>query len=393
MTGQGRQLAAIMYTDIVGYTGMMQYDEPQTVNRLERHREIIDKSVTEHTGKIIQYFGDGSLSLFGSVYEAVLSAIKIQGLLLDESLPLRIGIHVGEVHFINGIAYGDGLNIASRIQSLGLKGAILISKSVYDLIQNQPDIISTHLGTFRLKNVRNPMPVYAILNNGFPIPKKKVINIHHRKSGNKKINSLPRRAFAFFSWFMTLFFFLLFSRGYLKSVLHGNKNNALAILPFININHDPDQDYFCEGITDEIQTQLSDFVKIKFCPETLTLKYKNNLKTIPEIGNDLGVNRILQGSVSRSGNLVRVYVQLIDTKNNRQLWSASFERKEYEIFGLQNEIAGSITQALKTELSGKQQGIGSAGDNPSPIGLYAGITESNAGANHSNGTVPATIAF
>jgi class 3 adenylate cyclase len=177
-----------MYTDIVGYTGMMQKDEPGTLLRLEEHRSNLEKTVGEHLGYVHQYFGDGSLIIFNSVFNAILCSIKIQEHSHRAGIPLRIGMHVGEILIKEGVIFGDGLNIASRIESLGVRGSILISESVYEQIHNQPDIKVKALGRFKLKNVQLPVRIFSVTNNGFPAPEKAQIWMNSKS--NKKCRPL-----------------------------------------------------------------------------------------------------------------------------------------------------------------------------------------------------------
>jgi len=188
MQNQQRHLAAILFTDIVGYTAMMQKDEQKAVSLIKKHRAVIEKSVSDHKGNIIEYFGDGSLSIFSSVTEAMHCALEVQQQLRDEpKVPLRIGLHIGEILLEDGKVMGDGVNLASRIQSLGQAGSILFSKEIFDKIRNHNEFIPEYLGRFELKNVDEPMEIYALANEGLTIPKKEEM------TGRLKQFELPKR--------------------------------------------------------------------------------------------------------------------------------------------------------------------------------------------------------
>ena len=182
----GRKLAAIMFTDIVGYTVMMQKDEEDGLRRVEHHRIILEKYISLHNGKILQYYGDGTLSIFESAYDAVLCAIDIQKELSQEpTVPLRIGIHLGEVVVKQNAIFGDGVNVASRIQALSVSGGILISDSIFRQIRNQTEFKFKGLGEYKLKNVDLPVGIYAISNKGLLIPDKEYID--KKASSSRKL--------------------------------------------------------------------------------------------------------------------------------------------------------------------------------------------------------------
>jgi hypothetical protein len=168
-----RLLAAIMFSDIVGYTTMMQQDEQDGYKKRERYKKVLEKLTTKYQGKIVQYYGDGALSIFGSAVEAARCAIEIQNELIKEpKVPLRIGLHTGDIVYNDDGAYGDGVNIASRVENLSVSGGILISEKVYDELINHTEISTVSLGKFELKNIKNPIKLYAISNKGIAIPVK-----------------------------------------------------------------------------------------------------------------------------------------------------------------------------------------------------------------------------
>jgi class 3 adenylate cyclase len=171
-----RQLAAILFTDIAGYTAMMQRDEQSAIKMVKHHRAVLEKTVEEFEGNVIEFYGDGSLCIFTSITKAMHCALSIQQQMQAEPpVPLRLGLHIGEVIYEDGKIMGDGVNIAARIQSLGLPGSILFSKEIFDKIRNHPEFKAVNLGRFRMKNVDEPMEVYALANDGLTVPAKEKI--------------------------------------------------------------------------------------------------------------------------------------------------------------------------------------------------------------------------
>jgi TolB-like protein/class 3 adenylate cyclase/Tfp pilus assembly protein PilF len=347
MSDQSRKLAAIMFTDIVGYTAIMQKDEQIALNMIERHRQVLESAAQKFNGRILQYYGDGSLSIFSSAYDAVECAMQIQREFLENPrVPLRVGIHLGDILVRGDSVYGDGVNVASRIEALGMAGSILFSDTIYHLIRNQPDIRTKALGKFDLKNVDHPVPVYALSNEEFSVPRA------DRLQG--KATLLPRKAR---NLVLILLGILIVASGYLAyNYLGGNQaveleEKSIAVLPFANISNDPEQDYFSDGITEDILNHLSKVSDLKVKSRTSTQQYKNTDKSIPEIGREMEVATILEGSVRKADNKVRIVAQLIDVRNDVHIWTETYDREITEIFSIQSEIAIEIANALKARLS------------------------------------------
>jgi adenylate cyclase len=350
MTGQSRQLAAIMYTDVVGYTGMMQRDEKDTIIKLEHHRLLIEEEVINYEGKILQYYGDGSLIIFNSALNAVLCGIRIQEIFQKTNIPLRIGIHLGEVIIKGGIVFGDGLNIAARLESIGVRGSVLISGAIFDQIHNQPEIKFKYLGKFRLKNVISPLAVYSILNNGIPVPDKKNVKNHIKILGKPFLRLKSR----IFFYLISIILLLLISAISLKYYIHSQKSEngcIVAVLPFENLSEDSTQIIFCKGMTEEIQTGLSKITGIHIIPGIITTQYFQSGPTLQQIGKDLGASVILRGSVRKSGNRLRIFAELININNNIQLWSETYDADESPTLKLQRDIALKISTALRVQLA------------------------------------------
>jgi len=311
-----RKLAAIMFTDIVGYTALMQGNEEVAARARDRHRKVFQQQHNLFQGEIIQYYGDGTLSVFKSAIKAVSCAIEIQKLLQGgETVPLRIGIHLGDIVFNNTEVYGDGVNFASRIESLGSAGAILLSEKVNDELKNHAPISTTSLGHFELKNIAKPVEVFAISNEGINIP--------------------------------------------LPSDLKGKQkttDKTIAVLPFVNMSSNVENEYFSDGITEEIINALAKIDGIKVTSRTSSFLFKGKNIHIKEIGKQLNVSIILEGSVRLSGSSARITAQLIEVENDYHFWSETFDRDLEDVFAVQDEISLIIADKLREHLGHFEMG-------------------------------------
>lgn len=317
MSEHSHQLAAILFADIVGYTAMMQEDENSAVKKITRFRETVELISTELNGKIIQYYGDGSLLLFNSSTDAVEFAKLLQEDLGDpQGIPVRIGIHMGDVLLQSGNIFGDVVNIASRIQAMAPPGGIYISETVYRNIANKKEIDSVFVKEEKLKNVKVPVHIYEVLTS----------------------NSPP----------------FVQPDAVVETAVDSSVANSIAVLPFTNLSSDPEQEYFSDGLTEDIITQLSKIKAYKVISRTSVAQFKNSPKSVKEIGRDLGVGLILEGSVQRSGEQVRITAQLINAITDEHLWADSYDRTINDIFSIQREVALAIAAVLNTTLSKKE---------------------------------------
>ncbi|MGI9545437.1 MAG: tetratricopeptide repeat protein, partial [Cyclobacteriaceae bacterium] len=351
-----RQLAAIMFTDIEGYTSLMQRDESAGVRMRNTHRGLFEGITHKYSGRILQYYGDGTLSIFDSAIEAVQCGIDLQSSFIEASIPVRIGIHLGDIIFDKDDIIGDGVNIASRIESLAKAGSVLISGKVYDEIKNKQDITTQNLGDFKLKNVDVITPVYALTSTGLVIPDKVGDAAKGSLAKAPASRSLTKYWWAALGVALLAFIFYLVN----GSDETTNVDKSIAVLPFLNMSPDPEQDYFSDGITEDILSHLSTIEDLKVISRTTSWGYKDSSKGIPEIGRELGVDHILEGSVRRSGAHVRVVAQLIDVRTDEHILSQTYDREITEIFDIQTEIASEIANLLRTKLS--PRALGSAGN-------------------------------
>ena len=309
-----RQLAAIMFTDMIGYTALMQDNEKVAKGNRDRHRRVLNQAVGNHAGQTIQYYGDGTLSIFNSAIEAVKCAVKIQTEMQKEpTIPLRIGIHTGDIVYDDEGIYGDGVNIASRIESLSVSGSVMISDKVFDEIKNHKELITRTMGEFELKNVRKPIEVFAVANDGLTIPSR----VEMRGKVKEKIKSI-------------------------------------AVMPFINMSTDPENEYFSDGITEELINALTQVDGLQVISRTSSFSFKGKNLDVRDIGKQLNVHSVLEGSVRKSGNKVRISAQLVNTADGYHVWSNSYNRDLEDIFELQDEIARKIANNLRKKLTEKE---------------------------------------
>lgn len=347
---QQRQLAAILFTDIVGYTALMQADEQKALDLIKHYNTALKNIVGTHDGKVLNYYGDGSLCTFQSVIEALNCAMDLQiELQTIPSVPLRIGLHIGEVFFEDGNALGDGVNVASRIQSLGEANTILFSREFYDKIRNHPEFKTVSLGQFEFKNVDEPTEVFALANEGLVIPRRE------HMSGKLKGLTVPKMAsgkqivIGISVVFLLIAGILIFR----KSVYHQNvaEEKSIAVLPFVNMSSDPQQEYFADGMMDEILNHLYKIGGLKVISRSSSLTYKGSKKTSTEIANELGVANLLEGSVQKDGDHIRIIAQLINGKTDDHLWADTYVREFKDIFSIQSDIAQRIAFALKVKIA------------------------------------------
>jgi adenylate cyclase len=347
---QQRRLAAVMFTDIVGYTAMMGRNEDLAFETLRINREIHQTSIDAYEGTLIKEIGDGILASFPSASNAVRCALGIMETALANNITLRIGIHEGEMVFEGADVLGDGVNIASRLQSLAEEGSIIISGTVYQEIKNKEYIHSEFIGDRILKNVEEPVKIYRVTRLKDKIP----------QTGSpvlaSPIKSWYRRTKHIFIAFILLFvigiitWYVIFNTPFHKNETPVER--SIAVLPFENISNDKDQEYMCDGLTEEIIYNLSQIHSFdKVISRTSVMKFRHADKTIKEIAEILGVNTILEGSYRQSGDRIRITVQLIDAKTDGHLWSKIYEKPMGDIFIIQSDIARNIASTLQAELT------------------------------------------
>ncbi len=311
-----RQLAAIMFADIVGYTALMESDESLAMSSRERFKNKLEDVLNDHGGRLLAFHGDGALCSFTSTLESVKAATTLQLEMQSSPLvPLRIGIHTGDVLVDGNNIYGDGVNIASRMESFAVPGSIFISSKAYDDIKNQKEVSAVSMGRYLLKNVKGQMEIFAISNPGLVIPDAEILE------------------------------------GKGEAVRQKN----ILVLPFVNMSNDPDQEYFSDGLTEEIISNLAKLKDTNVISRTTSMKYKSTTKDTKTIAKETGADFILEGSVRKASNNLRITAQFIDACRDVHLWAQSFRGTLDDIFDIQEDVSEKIVEALRLQLSNEEK--------------------------------------
>jgi TolB-like protein/class 3 adenylate cyclase/Tfp pilus assembly protein PilF len=367
-----RKLAAIMFTDMVGYSALSQRDDKLAQELLEEHRQLLREIFPQFNGIEIKTIGDAFLVEFQSALEAAQCAMAIQRALAkrnadapaDRQIQVRIGVHIGDVVHRSGDVYGDGVNIASRIESLAAAGGICVSMDVERQIRNALEARFEKLAPTELKNISVPMDLFRIV-----LPWEHRADVTGQKSEIRKSSGVPKRNTALVGAFLLL---LIIGIGWWwttsprknrasasTSVATAQPNKipekSVAVLPFENRSEDKANTYFADGIQDEILTRLAKIADLKVISRTSTQHYKSAPENLPEIARQLGVAHIVEGSVQKSGDSVRVNVQLIKAANDSHLWADTFDRKLTDIFSVESEVAKAIADQLRAKLTGQEE--------------------------------------
>ena len=315
-----RRLAAILAADVVGYSRLMGANETGTLAALKAHRkELVDSRISEHEGRIVKLTGDGMLVEFPSVVNAVACATEIQRKMRERNadvpeerrIEFRIGVNVGDIIFESDDIYGDGVNVAARVESIAKPGGVAVSGVVRDQVGNRLDLTFEDMGEHALKNIERPVRVYAVALGAAPVQ--------------------PVRATA-------------------KTGPAVAAKPSIAVLPFNNMSGDPEQEYFSDGITEDIITDLSKVSGLSVMGRNTVFTYKGKPLKLQQTAAELGVRFLLEGSVRKAGQRVRITAQLIEGSDGLHLWADRYDRDLNDIFALQDEITKAIVDQLKVKL-------------------------------------------
>ncbi len=372
---EARRLTAIMFTDIVGFSCQMGADEARTLRVLEVHNHIIQQAVVEYAGHVIKTIGDAFLVDFPSVVNAVQCAQRIQAQFrthnaekeLAEQIHLRIGIHLGDIVQKDGDVFGDGVNIASRLQALAEPDTICISYKVYEEVEKKLALGTVvSLGRPKLKNIAQRQPVYALLSEQ-PKGFRQTLRVQRlklsRRVGTAHRVGLLMGLLLIAGGIITLWFPSLSPFRNPQSAFRNQEAPALplpdkpsiVVLPFTNISEDPKQDYFSDGITEDITADLSKISSLFVIARNSAFSYKGKAVKVQDVSRELGVRYVLEGSVRKSDNQVRITAQLVDATTGYHLWSERYDRELKDLFSLQDEIRQKIVLALKVKLTPEEQ--------------------------------------
>jgi adenylate cyclase len=361
--GEQRKLAAIMFTDMVGYSALAQRSEALALELLAEIQRLLRAQFALFNGREVKSTGDGFLIEFPSALQATQCALEIQRVLAarngtqppERHVHVRIGIHVGEVVMSDGDIHGDGVNIAARIEPLAAGGGICLSDTVYAQVRNKLDVGLTKLASPDLKNIELPIDVYRV---ALPWQQRAPVAAKSRAASPRQpsARTLAGGAIAILvllvvgvGWWWTTQ-----PRRTPASAETARRITSLAVLPFKNYSGEANQEYFADGMTDLLTTELSGIGALTVKSHQSALKFKGSTKSMPEIGQELHADAIVEGSVLREGSQVTVNVQLIEALTDRHLWAKKFERDVTDIFKMRNEVVEAIAREIKVTLSPEQ---------------------------------------
>ena len=321
--GVERRLAAILCMDVVGYSRLMAVDEAGTLDRLKDLRAgVIDPLIERHSGRLVKLMGDGALVEYASVVDAVTCAMEIQKAVTanqvevpeGERIVFRVGINLGDIIVEGDDIYGDGVNVAARIEGLAPPGGICISRTARDHVRDKLDAVLEDLGEIEVKNIPRPVRIFRV----------RVESAATEIDSKNELLTLPDKP-------------------------------SIAVLPFDNMSGDPEQEYFSDGITEDIITALSKFRWFFVIARNSTFVYKGQAVDIKQVGRELGVRYVLEGSVRKAANRVRISAQLIEAETGNHIWAERYDRSLEDIFELQDEITSTIAAAVEPELAGSER--------------------------------------
>jgi TolB-like protein/class 3 adenylate cyclase len=349
-----RKLAAILAADVVGYSRLAGADEDRTLARLRALRsDLIDPTIDVHHGRVVKRTGDGILIEFRSVVDAVRCAVEVQsgvvernaGLPPERRIEFRVGIHVGDVvRESDGDLMGDGVNIAARLEGIAEPGGIILSEDAYRQVRARLDFAVNDLGEKQLKNIAEPVRVYS-LDVGVPAEPKFAAPAPKAAT----LSSVPRL--------------------------------SIVVLPFTNIGGDPEQEYFVDGVTESLTTDLSRIAGSFVIARNTAFSYKGKSPDVRQVGRELGVRFVLEGSVQRGGNRLRVNVQLIDAETGNHLWAERFDNPLADLLDMQDEVVARLSNRLGTELVAAEAHRAERAPHPVSIDLYfQGMLHANSGS-------------
>jgi adenylate cyclase len=317
-----RRLAAVFAADVAGYSRLIGADEEGTLARLKAHRrELIDPKISEHKGRIVKTTGDGVLVEFASVVDALRCGTEVQTAMTernaavpaDSRIEFRVGIHQGDIVVEDGDIFGDGVNIAARLEGLADPGGICVSARVQEDAAGKLDLAFEDIGEPELKNIARPVRVFRVA---------------------------PKR---------------IAQASELPAALPLPDKPSVAVLPFTNMSADPDQEFFADGIAEDVITALSRYPSLFVIARNSCFTYKGRAVDVKQVGRELGVRYVLEGSLRKAGNRIRVTAQLVEAETGKHVWAERYDRDLADIFAVQDEIAEAVTIAIAPAIAQAEQ--------------------------------------
>ena len=343
-----RRLAAIMFTDIVGYTALMGRDEEQAFRLLQKNSNIQKSVIKKYKGTYIKEIGDGILASFSTNADAVRCGIAIQEEAKNKGYKLRIGIHEGDLIFKKGDAWGDGVNIASRLQELAGAGCITISGAVYKDIKNKSDIKAKKIEEKMLKNVEDPVKIYQVTCEEMNVEVPKIeIRTYQRQL------KIPKSIYYVTVLSVLILALLIWYNFPEESTLSLDK--SIAVIPFKNLSANPEEQYLADGMMDAIINHLQKIKELEVRSRTSVERFREPTQSLPEIAKDLNVNYIIEGSFQKVADEANLIVQLLIAGDDRHIWAKEYKRDWSDIFSVQSEVAQAIAGELEMILTQEEK--------------------------------------
>jgi adenylate cyclase len=369
MSAEGfkRKITAIMSSDVVGYSKLMGNDEAATVKTLEVYKSVMSALIDQHRGRVIDSPGDNMLSEFASVVDAVQCAVAIQKELISRNAELpenrkmrfRIGINLGDVIQEEDRIYGDGVNIAARLEALADPGGICVSKTAFDHIETKLPLGYEFLGEQEVKNIAKPVGAYRVLME----PRVTVVgSVQEKKSASSHQKKITIGAALFLAVALVAGIWQFYMRrpsvepaSVEKMAYPLPEKPSIAVLPFVNISGDPEQDYFSDGLTEEIITALSKVPKLFVIARNSVFFYKGKPIKVNQVAEELGVRYVLEGSIRKAGDNIRITAQLVDALSGHHLWAERYDRNLNDIFAVQDNLTKNIITSMQVKLTEGEQ--------------------------------------
>jgi len=346
-----RKLEAILAADVAGYSRLMQEDDDATVATLEAYRLVFSEKIQAHHGRVVDMAGDSVLAVFEAATEAVRAAFEIQAVLAErnEALPetrrmrFRMGVNLGEViEKPDGTVYGDGVNVAARLESIGEPGGVTVSGTVFDQVKNRVQLGFDFIGEQEVKNIAELVRAYRVVSGGSGASARRPVLGMRRRKERRIVTGAAgvigvRALVGAWTW----------TRVQKRA---SPINNRVAVLPFVSMSASPDDEYFADGMTEELISRLSRVKGLEVIARTSISSYKGTKKKIGDIASELNVGTVLEGSVRKAAHQVRITAQLINAGNEAHIWSEDYDRELKDIFLIQSDIAQRVTNALAVRL-------------------------------------------
>jgi adenylate cyclase len=363
--GVERKLTTILAADVVGYSRLMGIDEARTLAALKTHRkELIEPKAAQYHGRTIKLMGDGALMEFASVVDAVVFSVEVQVAMRkrnaavpeDRRIVYRIGINIGDIIVEDEDIYGDGVNVAARLEGLAEPGGICVARNVFNQVKSKVELDFEDMGEQQVKNIAEPVTVYRVLLDAKAVALVTPVVQEATKSANRPWIVPAAVAVVLVAAVGGVFWWQPWTREAERaSVERPSDLPAIAVLPFENMSGDPEQDYFSDGITEDLITDLSQISGLFVIARNSSFTYKGVPVKVQQVGRELGVRYVLEGSVRRSGTRIRVNAQLVDAQTGHHLWAERYDRELTEVFALQDEVTQKIVAALAIKLTRNEQ--------------------------------------